>query len=518
MEEFRSEPRASGEKIFTVTTPIFYVNARPHIGHAYSVVAADVLARYRRLQGDTVFFLTGTDEHGTKIAEAAAAAGHTPQAFADATAQTFRDAWRALDISHDDFIRTTEPRHAAGVTAALKTLRDKGFLLQKAYRGRYCTGCETFVTEKDLTAEGKCPQHQRVPEVVEEQNWFFSLQRFLPAIRSGLEKGTFRVEPAERRNEVLGLLTHGLEDFSVSRSRERVPWGIPVPFDDSQTVYVWVDALLNYLTALGFGSAAPRENLWPADVQIIGQDILKFHAVYWPALLLALDLPLPRTLVVHGFFTIDGQKVSKSLGNVLDPQDLVRRYGSDATRYLLLSQFPLGTSGDVQSARFDEQYDAVLANTIGNLVSRTIALLQKFAGGTIPDAVPDPKIVAELEAYRTKVVHPNKENVGAIIDALVRVPVELAVFLNQYVDRVAPWKERDQAKLQTALRTLVEGLVVLGVMAEPVLPRASRALRQALACTPAGALETRARVTTTDPPLLFPRAKDLLEKIRGRDD
>lgn len=515
---------------FSITTPIFYVNAPPHIGHAYTVVAADVLARAHRLRGDDVFFLTGTDEHGAKIAEAASATQEPPQQFVDKIAETFQSAWKALGIQYDDFIRTTEPRHVQGVQHALRILHERGHLYEKSYRGLYCTGCEKFLTEKELDAEGKCPLHNRKPDLLEEKNWFFRLETFLPEVRRRVESDELRISPVERKNEVLGLLAPsviaspaeagrsnltaaGIADFSISRPAERVPWAIPLPFDDSQTCYVWVDALLNYVTALGYG--APDSNFqipdsrfqryWPADVQIIGQDILKFHAVYWPAILLALDLPLPKELFVHGFFTVDGQKMSKSLGNAIDPLALVKRYGSDATRFLLLSQFPFGTSGDVQAERFDEQYNAILANTIGNLVSRTITLLQKFSDSKIPNAGPDQSVIARPPKKAAEAI----SSPAASLDDLVNAPVRLAQHLNQYADRAAPWKETDEKKRATALRTLADGVVALALLAEPVLPRTSATIQRAFGITNRQHPAPGTPVCSTEPAILFPRSADL---------
>ncbi len=494
---------------FSITTPIFYVNAPPHIGHAYTVVAADVLARFHRLRGDEVFFLTGTDEHGAKIAEAAKGAGQAPQVFADRISAEFQAVWQALDVRLDDFIRTTETRHAQGVNTALTELQRKGVLYEKSYQGLYCTGCENFLTEKDLDASGKCPLHNRKPEVVEERNWFFKISQYLADVKVLIQRDVIRVGPEERKNEVLGLFEQGLDDFSVSRSKARVGWGIPLPFDDTQTTYVWVDALLNYLTALGYGSGDTTrlDRYWPADVHMIGQDILKFHAVYWPALLLALGLENPKEIFVHGFFTVDGRKVSKSLGNAIDPLALVTRYGSDAARFLLLSQFPFGTSGDVNVARFDEQYNAILANTIGNLVSRTIALLQKFSDGKIPDAPADHTFSQTVLAEKKSVEEATSP--GNLLDALVREPVQLAIALNQYADRTAPWKETDPAKRATALRTLADGVVSLALLAEPVLPRASPAIQTAFGVVNRQRPTPGTTVRSTDPAILFPRAKDL---------
>lgn len=490
---------------FTITTPIFYVNARPHIGHAYAVVAADVLARFHRLRGDDVSFLTGTDEHGTKIAEAAAAAGKKPQAFADEIAATFRETWRALNVDFTDFIRTTEPRHASGVCAVVEALRTNGDLEQRTYRGLYCVGCEKFVTEKELDERGREPIHQRVPEVVEERNWFFKLSKYLPEVERALRSGELRVLPEERANEALGAL-RALGDFSISRDRTRVPWGIPLPFDDTQVAYVWFDALQNYITAFGYGSegTSKLEKYWPADVQVIGQDILKFHAVYWPAILLALKLPLPRTLAVHGFFTVNGQKVSKSLGNTIDPLAFAGRYGADATRYLLLSQFTFGTSGDVQAARFDEQYTGTLANTIGNLVSRAWALLQKFSDSRIPSAVPDREAAERIGAFGMQGAALERD-AGRLVDALVRTPVELAAFLNQWLDHASPWKETDDRRRAATLRTLTDGVATLSLVVEPLLPTTAGAIQRAFGVVLGSPPRAGTRVHPTDPPILFPR-------------
>lgn len=493
------------------------MNGPPHIGHAYAVIAADVLARFHRhptslseLRGtgrDTdVFFLTGTDEHGAKIAEAAAAAGKDPQDFTDEISATFKGAWKALDIQNDDFIRTTEPRHEAGVKKALQELYEKKLLYQKSYRGLYCTGCEKFLTERDLDAEGKCPLHNRVPVEIEEQNWFFKLTEFLPRVKKAVESHQLKIVPEERRNEVLGLLNQDLEDFSISRVRERVPWGIPLPFDDSQTVYVWIDALLNYLTALGYGSddESKLEKFWPVDVHLIGQDILKFHAVYWPALLLALGKKIPPSIVVHGFFTVSGQKVSKSLGNAIDPLKLVQRYGSDATRFLLLSQFPFGASGDVQVERFDEQYDAVLANTIGNLVTRTVTLLHKFSEGCIPNAPLEGVVNREIREHQPE-APPPAAGYADLVDQLINKPVRLAVFLNQYADITAPWKESNVDKRNIALRSLATGVAAIGLFVEPLLPKTGAAIQHAFGVSGHELPKPGTPIQSTEPAILFPR-------------
>lgn len=504
---------------FTVTTPIFYVNARPHVGHAYAAVAADVLARAHRLRGDDVFFLTGTDEHGAKIAEAAAAAGKHLQAFADEVAGTFTNAWKVLDIQYDDFIRTTEQRHVQGVQHALRLLYDSGHLYEKSYRGLYCTGCENFLTEKDLDGEGKCPLHNRKPVEIEEKNWFFKLSTFADEIRSRIERDELRINPVERKNEVLGLFKQGIADFSISRPKERVPWSIPLPFDETQTCYVWVDALLNYITALGYGenSRAPwpkahaRGKYWPADAQIIGQDILKFHAVYWPALLLALHLPLPASLVVHGFFTAGGEKIGKSLGNAIDPLALVARYGSDAARYLLFSPFPFGNSGDVSVEQFDRQYDADLANTYGNLVSRTLHLAQQFCGSAVPGSGDiDATVAQEISAWHERLRTSPAADALAALNVLRVVLPQFGKFLNAFLDHAAPWQETDSAKRALDIRSVLEGIFHLASVLAPLLPRATEAVRGALGA-PAFAPDAHARLPDGAPvtplPILFPKQR-----------
>ncbi|MDP3900059.1 MAG: methionine--tRNA ligase [bacterium] len=379
------------ENKFYITTPIYYVNDRPHIGHAYTTVAADVLARYHRLINDEVFFLTGTDEHGKKVFDSAIKAGKSPQEFTDEVAADFQDVWKTLNISNDFFIRTTADEHKKRVQEIFTKLKEaktplgNDVLYEGEYKGLYCTGCERFLTEKELV-DGKCPDHKVAPEQIAEKNYFFRLTDFLPKIQKRIENDDLKILPAKRKAEVLGLFKQGLDDFSVSR--ESVSWGVDLPFDTTQKAYVWVDALSNYITALGYPPYAKAtggkpddsekfKTFWPADLQLMAQDILKFHAIYWPAILLALGVELPKAEFIHGFFTINGQKMSKSVGKVIDPRDLVKKYTVDVTRYLLLSQFSFGSEADVQEERFDEKYNADLANGLGNLVARVSNLLEK---------------------------------------------------------------------------------------------------------------------------------------------
>ncbi|PLX24863.1 methionine--tRNA ligase, partial [Candidatus Parcubacteria bacterium] len=373
-----------------ITTPIYYVNDKPHIGHAYTTIVADVLARfYREKIGEkNVFFLTGTDEHGAKVAEAAEKEGLDPQAFTDKVSQTFKNAWQNLDINYDHFIRTTDDKHKNIVTDILQKLKDaktpqgNDVLYEGDYQGLYCVGCEKFIIESELV-DGKCPDHNTEPENLTEKNWFFKLSDFLPKIKQAIESGELVIYPETRKNEVLCLIDkQDLPDFSISRSKKSVPWGIDIPWDDTQKTYVWVDALANYITALDYPNGKDFEKFWPADAQFLALDILKFHALFWPAILLALDLPLPK-LYIHGHFTIDGKKMSKTLGNVISPNELVEKYGPEVSKYLILSQFSFGSESDIRVDEFPNKYNADLVNGLGNLVNRVTNMVEKYLDGKI---------------------------------------------------------------------------------------------------------------------------------------
>ncbi|MFA6271763.1 MAG: class I tRNA ligase family protein [Patescibacteria group bacterium] len=370
------------KSIFYITTPIYYVNDKPHIGHAYTTVAADILARWHKQKGDEVFFLTGTDEHGAKVAESAKKANKLPQQFCDENSQLFRNAFDNLNLSYDYFIRTTDKRHEEAVAKFMQKLYDQGDVYEGSYEGLYCTGCEDFITEKELV-DGKCPDHLKVPEKISEKNYFFKLTKYLAKVQELIEKDEIQILPEDKKKEALGLFKQGLSDFSVSR--ENVEWGIPLPFDKSQVTYVWVEALQNYISAIGYGDDRKNfEKWWQNPFHIMAKDILKFHCVYWPALLLAVGEKPPKQLFLHGFFSINGQKMSKSIGNVIDPNDLVTKYGADATRYLLISQFPFGQDGDIKQEKFDEQFNSDLANGLGNIVSRVANLIELSEGKIVP--------------------------------------------------------------------------------------------------------------------------------------
>jgi len=456
---------------FYVTTPIYYVNDKPHIGHAYTTIVADVLARYYRnkLGNNNVYFLTGTDEHGAKIAESAEKAGVDPQEFTDQVSKNFKDAWKNLNISNDQFIRTTSESHKKIVTEILSKLKEaktpagNDVLYEKDYEGLYCNGCEKFLTENDLV-DGKCPYHDKKPERVKEKNWFFKLQDFLPVIKEKIEKDELLIYPKTRKNEVLGLIDkQDLPDFSISRSIKSVPWGIDLPWDKNQKSYVWVDALSNYITALDYSDGKLFKKFWPADVQLMALDILKFHALYWPAILLALGVELPKRLAIHGFFTINGQKMSKTIGNVIHPNELVEKYGPEATKYLILSQFSFGSESDINVDGFTEKYNADLVNGLGNLVNRTTKMIEDYLSGQVEINFKYQDIVStELEKLDFKGVLNN-------IWDLIRKT-------NFLIDQKKPWvlvKEDKAEEVYKVLKECVENIYVIAIFLKPFMPKKS---------------------------------------------
>lgn len=475
---------------YYVTTPIYYVNDKPHIGHAYTTIAADLLARFHRLAGRESFFLTGTDEHGSKIAEAAAAAGLSEQEFCDRTVKTFIEAWKKLDIDYNYFIRTTSKRHEQAVLKILDAMRaartDNGqdVVYSDYYEGLYCTGCEKFLTEKELV-DGLCPDHGKPPVTLKEKNYFFRLTAFLPKIRQKIESGELRILPEERRREVLGLIDQQLPDFSLSR--ERVKWGIPLSFDKSQVAYVWVDALSNYISAIGYADDPPSFEKWwgKADVvHLMAKDILKFHCLFWPAMLMAAGVPLPDTIFLHGFFTVDGRKMSKSLGNQIDPNAMVEEFGADGTRYLLLTQYPFGVDGDIQASRFVLQYNSDLANDLGNLLSRVVKLIESNFAGKLPGPH---KQVAGLQTLMEQA----EAAVGSCYDHIENFRLHSAIAdginlvraTNKFFNDTAPWKLAKagrQEELGGILYACCECLRIVSILLTPIMPTKMQELRAAL--------------------------------------
>ena len=470
-----------------MTTPIYYVNARPHLGHAYTTIAADVMVRYRRLAGDDVRFLTGTDEHGDNIARVAAAAGVSPQAYADEISATFREMWQSLGISNDDFIRTTEPRHKKVVQAILQKLWDAGEIYLGTYGGNYCFGCERFYTEKEIV-DGKCPDHQRPLEWIEEQNYFFRMSKYQEWLIGYINEHRDLIKPERYRNEILGFLRDALQDLSISRPRTRLEWGIPLPFDDKYVTYVWFDALINYVSALGDLDSERTRRYWPHVRHMIGKDILKPHAIYWPCMLKAAGLDIFRELRVNGYWTIEGRKMSKSLGNVVEPPAYTTKYGNDAFRYFLLREMVFGLDADFSDAAFRVRFNADLANDLGNFVSRATTLIAGFDGGRLPgpdaSAASERGLVGAWQKCRADVDAAMEE--FAFQRALASLWGFLGV-LNRYVDAEQPWAlakdPTKAARLRTVLYELGQALYCLGLVLSPFVPDAAKKIRSALGLT-----------------------------------
>lgn len=444
---------------FYITTPIYYVNAQPHLGHTYTTIAADCLARYHRSIGDETFFLTGTDEHGAKIAEKALEAGKEPQAFTDEVAAMFQSAWKSLNISNDNFIRTTNPDHKLAVQKAVQRMYDQGDIYKSKYEGLYCQGCEQFKNEKDLV-DGLCPDHKVAPHWMSEDAYMFRLSKFQAELVEKIKNDELMIRPVERKNEVLSFIEQfGLND--VAFSREKVKWGIPIPWDENQTIYVWADAFLNYLTGLGWtGEATDNIAFWPVNIQLIAKDILRVHATIWSAMLLSLGLPVQKQLFVHGFFLSDGQKMSKSLGNVISPEELVSKFGVDATRYLLMSATSFGHDGDITWKFLEEKYTADMSNGLGNLVARVSNLIEKN------------EIVLELNAGT------DKELISQFGDAMRNLKLDEALKIlwrkiaesDEWLSEKKPWKMEDKVEIKNSLEPVAQTILNLADLLKSFMP------------------------------------------------
>jgi len=476
---------------FYLTTPIYYVNDRPHLGHAYSTIVADAMTRYHRVAGDDVWFLTGTDEHGDKIAQAAAKAGVTPQAMADQNSAAFRATWQALGIQNSDYIRTTETRHKTVVQAILQKLWDAGEIYLGKYGGHYCFGCERFYTEKEIV-DGKCPDHLTPLTWIEEENYFFKMSKYQSWLIEQIERHPDFVRPERYRNEVLGFLRDPLTDLSISRPRRRLEWGIPLPFDDKYVTYVWFDALLNYVSALG-GPGDPRfEKYWPHVQHVIGKDIVKPHAIYWPCMLKAAGIALYRHLNVHGYWTLGGHKISKSVGNLVEALALKEKYGNDAFRYFVLREMVFGLDADFSEEAFVGRLNADLANDLGNLVSRATTLISNLADGTVPAPASFPGFEDGEHSRLNVAFQRAQEQVGLAMDEFAFHKALAAIWefigeVNRYIDTTQPWAlakkaaqdqiSRDQ--LNSVLFELSQSLSCLGIILQPFVPDAAGKIRAA---------------------------------------
>ncbi len=469
---------------FYLTTPIYYVNSVPHLGTAYTTIAADALARYRRMRGYDVFFLTGLDEHGQKVAQAAADSGMDPQSWCDSIAPKFLDTWSLLDISNDDFIRTTEERHVKGAQAFMQRLKDAGQVYKGHYEGWYCVHEETFFAEDQLV-EGACPDCGRAASRIREDNWFFKLSEWQePLLELYRERPDF-VRPETRYNEVVSFVRAGLKDLSVSRTT--FTWGIPLPFDPDHVMYVWFDALLNYVTAVGYGAdgspsvSGERSSFWPAQVHFVGKDIIRFHCVIWPAMLMAAGIDVPDQVFAHGFLLTKGEKMSKSKGNVVTPAELVERFGVDAYRYYFLRDVPFGQDGSISMESMVQRYNGDLANDWGNLVSRLFNMTEKYLDGTTP-GVPPSDDSTDADSALRKLAAALPERYEAAMSALdyggaLSATWDLIKEANRYIESEAPWSlassDQSRLRLEAVLYHALESVRIAALFTAPIMPETS---------------------------------------------
>lgn len=504
-------------KTFYITTPIYYVNDHPHIGHASTTVWADVQARYQRQRGRNVFFLTGLDEHGIKVQQAAEKLGVPPQQHCDEMAPHFQNLWKTLNISHDDFVRTTEPRHKLVVQQFLTRLHEAGVIYKKKYHGWYSKAAEQFVTEKEMV-DGRFPAHLGEVIELEEENYFFRMSAHQDWLIRYIQENPDWIQPSNRRNEVLGTLQKPLEDLCISRPKSRLAWGIPVPFDPDYVTYVWVDALVNYISVAGYGTDRFAE-YWPANFHLIAKDILITHTVYWPTLLHAAGLPMPQRIVAHGWWLMEREKMSKSLGNVVRPQDYIGRFGADALRYFICRELQLGNDTDFTQERFVQRFNADLANDLGNLINRSLSMLHRYRQGIVPPmgtrGPADEDLIRLAEETFAAYHHAMAEVAYA---AALEAVWKLVTRANRYVEENAPWKlAKDPAlssRLDTVLRLLVETAAALACLIAPFMPETAAKIRAQIAlervteegfCSLRGLVDGH-RVGAVTP--LFPRQVD----------
>ncbi|MFQ5663869.1 MAG: methionine--tRNA ligase [Terriglobia bacterium] len=473
---------------FYLTTPLYYVNARPHLGHTYTTIVADVIARYKRMQGFEVVFLSGTDEHGQKVEQSARAAGQEPQAFVDEVAAAYQRLWKTLGLDYDRFIRTSEPRHAAGVKKLFQATQKAGYIYKGKYKGLYCVFDELYVT--DPTPDRRCPECGRAPQPVEEENYFFRLSAFQEQLLAHYEKHPEFIQPESRRNEVVSFVRRGLRDLSISRTKLR--WGIPLPTNDGHVFYVWFDALTGYLSGIGYGASGAAANefarLWPADLQLVGKEIVRFHAVYWPAFLLAANLPLPKTIYAHGWWLFEEEKMSKSRGNIIHAEPIHRVVGSEALRYFLLREMVFGQDGSFSYDALVTRTNSDLANDYGNLVSRLLTMVERYFDGEIPY----PSAGADRTAKEREVAAVAEKSIRTFQQCFDRYDFSrgleavwaLVAAINKYLVETEPWALAEDSerrpRLATVLWTAAEGLRIATILLYPVIPTAAERVWQQL--------------------------------------
>jgi len=464
----------SERKTFYITTPIYYPSANLHIGHALTTVMADTMARYKRMNDYDVWFLTGSDEHGQKIERTAKSQGMEPLAYVDRIVAGFKELWKRLHISNDDFIRTTEERHIKVVQEIFKKIYEKGDIYKSEYEGWYCTPCETFFTERQLV-DGKCPDCGRDVELLKEESYFFKMSKYQDRLLAYIEENPDFIQPVTRRNEMINFIKQGLEDLCVSRTT--FDWGIPVPINEKHVIYVWFDALTNYISALGYGQENDElyRKFWPADIHLVGKDIVRFHTIIWPTILMAADLPLPKQVYGHGWLLLESGKMSKSKGNVVDPNVLIDKYGVDAIRYFLLREIPAGADGYYSEEALIQRYNTDLANDFGNLVSRTVAMVDKYFDGVVPE----PKVTGEFDEQLKTVAQNTPKEAETFIEKMDFANALAGIWklinrANKYIDETTPWllakDEEKKGRLGTVLYNLLEVIRISTVMLKPFMP------------------------------------------------
>ena len=461
------------ENTFYITTPIYYANDEPHIGHSYTTILADVLSRYHRSMGQEVFFLTGLDEHGQKVQQVAEERGIDPQQHCDEMAPKWKHLWEKLHIQYDDFIRTTEPRHEKVVKAVLNAVKDAGDIYMDEYGGSYCIGCERFYTEKELE-DGKCPQHEKELEYITEKNYFFKMSKYQKELIDYINKNLEFIQPQHRKNEILGFLSQPLEDLCISRPKNRLNWGVELPFDHDYVTYVWFDALLNYVTSPGYGSDPEVfEKWWSQAVHLIGKDILMAHAVYWPTMLMSAGIPLPKTIFAHGWWLIEKSKMSKSMGNVVDPMELIDEYGVDPVRYYLMREMVLGQDSNFTMESFTKRYNSDLANDFGNLLSRVSRLIQKNFDGKMPKWGEPTSAENEMKKQAEGTIEKvNKLIHNMRINESIEETMQFIRSVNRYMEHQVPWKrvKEDKSAAGRVLITAAEAMRLGALLLQPVMP------------------------------------------------